>query len=262
VRHGGPPFAAALSGAEGVRFPARDGVQLSGTLVASPTAAGTVILVHGFKSGRAEMLDWVAFLHPTYSVLLFDSRGAGSSDGVFGVGATEDRDIVGAVDFIRSRKAAGSERIAVLGISLGAGDAILAAASDTRIRAVIADSPWIDERLQIDRMDSVPVGSTGWTLWVLPYEAALVDALIGARLEDADPGAVVAKVAPRSLLIIHSLDDGNATTPYAAAARLHAAAGEPKSVWYPETGGHAGALRAHGDEYRRRVLAFLEAALR
>ena len=262
VRHGGSPFAADLSGypAEPVAFDARDGVRLRGTFVPSPTAAGTVILVHGFKSGRGEMLDWLAFLHPTYAVLLFDGRGAGSSDGTFGVGATEDRDILGAVDFVAARKAPGSERIAVLGISLGAGDAILAAAQDQRIRAVVADSPWIDERVQLERMTWLPVGPLALPL--LPYEPALVDALTGGRLADAVPAAAVAKIAPRAILLIHSLDDGNATTPVAGSERMFQFAGDPKELWLVPSGGHVGAIRAEPEEYRRRVLTFLAAALR
>lgn len=260
VRHGGVAWSGRVDHSEAVTFAARDGVRLSGTFVTAPDPAGTVILVHGFKSGRGELLDWLAFLYPTYSVLLFDGRGTGSSEGVFGVGATEDRDIVGAVDFIRARSDPGADRIAVLGISLGAGDAILAAARDERIRAVVADSPWIDELVQLQRMGSVTAGPISVPL--LPYEPALVDALIGGRLEDAVPAAAVERIAPRSILIIHALDDGNATTPVAGSERLFHFAGEPKQLWLVPRGGHVGAIRAQPDEYRQRVLSFLASALR
>jgi len=262
VRHGGPPFGANMTGYpfEAVRFAARDGVQLSGTLVSAPGAAGAVILVHGFKSGRSEMLDWLQFLYPTYSVLLFDSRGTGSSDGTFGVGATEDRDILGAVDLIASRTHVGSDRIAVLGISLGAGDAILAAAQDQRIRAVIADSPWIDQLVQIERMYSLPVGPLSVPL--LPYEPALVDTLIGGRLEDAVPIVAATRIPPRRLLLIHTLDDGNATTPVAGSQRIIHLAGEPTELWLVPSGGHVGAIRSSHDEYVSRVMTFLATALR
>jgi pimeloyl-ACP methyl ester carboxylesterase len=164
------------------------------------------------------------------------------------------------VDFVQTRKAAGWERIAVLGISLGAGDAILAAARDDRIRAVVADSPWIDEFVQLERMRSLPVGPLSVPL--LPYEPALVDALIGGRLEDVRLVTVVDKIAPRALLLIHSLDDANATTPVGASDRLYYAARDPKELWLVPNGGHVGAIHAYPAEYQRRVLAFLEAALR
>jgi len=261
VRHGGSPFSANLTGYpfEAITFVARDGVRLDGTLVSAPAAAGTVILVHGFKSGRSEMLDWLQFLYPTYSVLLFDSRGTGSSDGVFGVGATEDRDILGAVDFLKSRNGPGAERIAVLGISLGAGDAILAAGADTRIRAVVADSPWIDEFVQLERMHSLPLGPL--SVPVPPYEPALVDALIGGRLEDAIPIVAATRIPPRRLLLIHALDDGNATTPVAGSERIVHVAGDPTELWLVPRGGHVGAIRSAHEEYVSRVMTFLRSAL-
>ena len=253
---------APLGGAtENVTFAASDGVRLAGTYVEVPSARGVVILVHGFKTYRQEMVDQARLLRDAgYAVLLYDSRGCGTSDGVFGVGATEDRDIVGAVSYIRSRAGTGSAHIAVLGISLGAGDALLAAAKDDRIQAVIADSSWADERVQLSRMDTVPFGPL--TLPVLPYEAALVDALIGGRLEDARPIDVIDRIAPRSVLLIHSMDDDNATTPPTDAERLFAQARQPKDFWRVPTGGHVGALHVHPDEYKVRVVAFLETALR
>lgn len=262
VGHAGSPFNANMSGypVENVRFLARDSVPLSGTFVRAPNAAGTVILVHGFKSGRAEMLDWLAFLYPTYSVLLFDSRGTGSSDGVFGVGATEDRDILGAVDAVTLLRAPGSDRIAVLGISLGAGDALLAGGEDPRIRAVVADSPWIDEFTQLERMHSLSFGPVSVPL--LPYEPALVDMLSGGRLEDAVPIVAATKIPPRRLLLIHARDDGNATTPVAGSERIAHLAGDPTELWLVPSGGHVGAIRSSHAEYVSRVMAFLEAALR
>lgn len=246
---------------EDVSFVTRDGVKLSGSLGVNPAGRGTVVLVHGFKSSRVEMLDWASFLdRGGYSVLLYDGRGCGSSEGTFGVGATEYQDIIAAIDLIQSHKAAGSDRIAVLGISLGAGDAILAAAQDQRIRAVVADSPWIDELVQLERMRTLSAGP--FSIPLLPYEPALVDSLIGGRLEDAVPAAVVAKIAPRPLLLIHSLDDGNATTPVAGSERLFHFAGEPKDLWLVPNGGHVGAIQAHRAEYEDRVLAFLGGALR
>lgn len=210
---------APLGATEDVTFRAADGVKLAGTYVDVQSARGVVILVHGFKTYRQEM-----------------------------------------VDHARSLRGAGWMHIAVLGISLGAGVALLATAKDDRIQAVIADSSWADEDVQLERMTTIPVGPLA--VPVLPYEAALVDVLIGGRLEDARPIDIVDRIAPRSLLLIHSMDDDNATTPPADAERLFAQARQPKEFWRVPTGGHVGALRVHPDEYRLRVLAFLEAALR
>jgi dipeptidyl aminopeptidase/acylaminoacyl peptidase len=247
--------------AEGVSFSTTDGVRLVGTYFDVPSARATVILVHGFKTFRSEMFEHARFLHAAgYAVLAYDGRGCAASGGVFGVGATEDRDIIGAVSYIKNRGVPASQHIAVLGISLGAGDALLAAAEDERIGAVIADSAWADERVQMDRMNSIALGPLA--VPVLPYELPLVDLVVGGRLEDARPRDFVSRIAPRGLLLIHSVDDDNATTPIRDAESIFANAGEPKQFWRVPTGGHVGAIHSARDEYQRRVVAFLDATFR
>lgn len=240
-----------------VAFAATDGVSLRGTYFPNGGARTAIVLVHGFKNTRDDMIGYAAFLLDAgYAVLVYDSRGCGASGGTFGVGATEDRDIRGAVTLLKAR---GVSRVGVLGVSLGAGDAILAAARDERIDAVVADSSWADESAQLDRMSRLAVGAVNVPL--LPYEPALVDALVGGRLEDARPRDEVVRIAPRPLLLIHSADDANATTPLSGARQLLAAAGDPKELWIAPSGGHAGAFGAQRDEYQRRVVAFFRVAL-
>lgn len=240
-----------------VRFTASDGVPLSGWYVGDPSARGTVILVHGSKSSRVEMIDRAAFVHAAhYAVLLYDSRGCGESGGTFGVGATEDRDVVGAATYVRGRGDPGSERIAVLGLSLGAGDALIAAGEDSSIAAVIADSTWGDERTQIERMISVAAGPVSVPL--LPYEPAVVDLLIGGRIEDARPRDALGRIAPRPVQLIHCQEDDNATTPLAGAqAMFDAGHGGGVALHVFAGCGHAGAYPAHPADYERVVLDLL-----
>ena len=258
----GPSSVASVAGlpAESVTFTASDGVPLAGSYVAIPGPTGIFIVTHGFKTDRREMRDLSAMLvREGFSVLLYDSRGTGESGGVFGVGATEDRDIIGAVDFLRSSSEPGSGHIFVLGISLGAGDALLATAEDDRIQGVVADSPWADERVQLARMTTIPMGPV--VIPVLPYEPALVDWLIDGRLEDARPVDVVSRIAPRWIHLVRSADDDNGTTSLADAEALLRAGGGPTDLWIAPSGGHAGAYRADPEDYRIRFRAFINAAL-
>ena len=82
-----------------VRFQATDGVHLAGWLAIASAQAPTVILVHGFKGSRGEMLPWARFLYAAgYNVLLYDSRGCGASEGwSIALGAKEPEDVLGAV---------------------------------------------------------------------------------------------------------------------------------------------------------------------
>jgi pimeloyl-ACP methyl ester carboxylesterase len=239
-----------------VSFPASDGVRLRGWLAIANSRAATIILVHGFKATRVSMLPWARFLYQAgYNVLLFDDRGCGQSDGWgIALGAREPDDVIGAVRYLEGRGDLTNKHYGALGVSLGAGVVLLAAAREPALAAVVADSVWADERPQLGRMGSVPLGPV--SLPVLPYEPALVDALIGARLENASPRATIGQIAPRAVMLIHSADDQDTTTPLAGEAQLYAAAGQPKQQWIAPSGGHAGALAAHTAEYEQRVLAF------
>jgi len=86
--------------------------------------------------------------------------------------------------------------------------------------------------------------------------------MVGADVTRARPLDAIARISPRPILLIHSADDENATTPLEGARKLFAAAGEPKELWVAPRGGHVGAINAFPDEYRARVLAFLNSALR
>lgn len=235
-------------------------VELAAWTMHTVHGAPAVVLVHGFKTSREEMVPWARFLHDGgYNVLLLDTRGCGKSGGsTVGLGATEPHDIALAVDAARAEF--GTSKVAVLGISLGAGAVILAAADDPDISAVIADSAWTDQDFQLARLSFVQAGPIRVPL--LPYGVGAVNALVGADVTKARPLDAIGRISPRPILLIHSADDENATTPVDGARRLFAAAGEPKQLWVAPRGGHVGALNAFPAEYRARVLDFLGFSLR
>jgi fermentation-respiration switch protein FrsA (DUF1100 family) len=251
---------AALAGipVQEVQFHATDGVRLAGWLAIADAHAPTIILVHGFKGSRTDMLPYARFLYKGgYNVLLYDSRGSGASAGWdITLGAREPDDVIGAVHYLQGRTDLTGKRFGLLGISLGAGVALMAAAREPAIAATVADSAWVDESAQIAHMGNIT--RPPFTLPLLPYEPALVDMLIGAHLADSRPLAVIAQIAPRAVFLIHAADDQNTTTPLAGEHQLYAAAGEPKQQWIAPSGGHVGAIKAHTAEYEQRVLAFFK----
>lgn len=239
-----------------VWFNAADGAHIAGWFALASPHSPTVILVYGFKGSRRDMLPWARFLFSAgYNVLLFDDRGSGQSDGWgSALGTREADDVIGAVRYLQRRPDLVVRNFGALGISLGAGVVLLAAAREPALAAVVADSAWTDEHAQLDHMATLRIGPLA--LPVLPYEPALVDRLIGARLEGTQPLAVIGQIAPRAVLLIHSADDGNTTTPLAGEQALYAAAGQPKFQWIAPSGGHVGALHAHPADYQSHVLAF------
>jgi uncharacterized protein len=130
--------------AQTVSFPSEDHIPLTAWYIpASPIARGTVIIAHGIDGNRSDMLPRAAVLVPDgYNALLVDLRDHGQSGGNYASpGYVESRDILGAVDYLKSRGA--SPPFIAMGHSYGAVAVLWAAARSPEIAAVIADSAYI-----------------------------------------------------------------------------------------------------------------------
>ena len=236
---------------EDVRFTTDDGVTLSGWLIPAGRATrSAVVVMHGFTGHRlAELAAFVPWLQPAYHVLQFDFRGHGASgEATITLGARERRDVAAAVRFLQGR---GLSPIALLGLSMGASVAIVAA-PDLPVAAVVADAAFADIRNPIaNRMrgERYPLAGLGARIIVAA-------ASIRARVRLVSPIDRVAAIAPRGLLLIAPRED--ALIDYTESLRLYAAAREPKELYVVDDAEHATARWVGGREYERRVLSFLE----
>lgn len=125
---------------ETVRIPAATGL-LPGWFIPSPEGASApaVILVHGWESNRGRVLPNARFLHDIgFHVLAFDVRGHGENpaEQLPISGAEFASDTGAAVAWLAARPDVA--RIGVLGHSMGAVGAILAAAENPAIEALVS----------------------------------------------------------------------------------------------------------------------------
>jgi uncharacterized protein len=186
------------------------------------TAPG-VVLVHGWESARDRMLPHAAFLHAAgFHVLSFDVRGCGANP--------PELLPVSVGEFAADTRAAAAwlaaqpevSRVAVMGHSMGASGAIVAAAAEPSICAVIGVSTPADPaRLtrQTFRLAGLPIPSpVAWPL-------AWLTARVYLRPRGHSVAAVSATHASRRLraplLLVHGIDD--AIVPVDDLARLAAA---------------------------------------
>lgn len=187
-----------------------DGVAIGGWYIPAANGAGpvapTVVLAHGWGANKSEVLRYAVPLHPTYNVVAFDLRGGGRSgpaDTTFGL--REQLDIEAVIDWLERIKH--PSHIAVMGNSMGGGTAVLAAASDPRIEALILDSTHayvaniLERRLEVDAghpaMPGTPAIMTG--IWLRT----------GLDLMAADPAAKVPSLGRRPLLLLHGSADAH-----------------------------------------------------
>ena len=241
---------------ETVEFPASDGSTLRGWLVpGAPGATAGVVAVHGAGADRREFLRQVPVFHGSgYPVLLFDCREQGISDGAgrgVSLGFRESEDVTAAVAF--AKRVRGLTRVAVIGTSQGAASAILAAAADPSIDAVIAENSFTSIPDLVRDLRGLPDARP-----VPPWASRVVAAFAVWRMGGLGrpaPIDVVGAIAPRPLLLMHGSED--TAIPYAHSERLRAAAGEPVELWIVPGGRHSSLFNRAPEEWQRRVIGFL-----
>lgn len=240
---------------EDVIFATDDGVVLDGWLIpAARDTAAAVVLLHGFGGNRLpELAAFVPWLQREYNVLQFDFRGHGRSPpGSTTLGGRERRDTAAAVRFLSER---GMAPIALMGVSMGGANAILAA-PDLPVSAVVADSPYA----QIHHPIASRLRERRYPLSALAARVIVGAGGLRTRTRLPSPLSAVARIAPRALLLIAPREDRLIS--WRQSALLHRAAGEPKELWVVDGAEHADAYRVAPAEYERRVLDFLARYLR
>lgn len=238
---------------EDVRFKTRDGLTLSGWFIPG-TSGATVILVHGIESTRHGMLPHANYLHGSgISVLLYDSRGKGESEGDhITLGAREPWDIGGAVDYLKTRNDVDQERIGVQGISLGAASAILAAAENREIKGVVAQIPFNSVKGILYHTYPKIVGLPAFPF--APATQFLCEIRLGVDFEDVDPSKVIGRISPRPVFLIDELEDD--LFPADSVEVLYEAAREPKILWQIPGAPHGKGYETAPEEYKLRVVEF------
>lgn len=254
-----PPDLPDELGAEDVWFHSLDNALLHGLWLAGRKTYPTIVLCHGYFKSLSEPLDVGLALHEAgYNVLALDFRACGRSGGRFTtLGYKETWDVEAAVRFAKERRP--RSKVGVLGISMGAAAAIIAAAQTETIAAVVADSAYahLEGVMRKKIPDFAPAP------WAVPFGWAGVrigEAMAGGRLRRVRPVTYVGRIAPRPLLLIYGERDSY--IPDDQPQELFEAAGEPKELWVAPGSDHAVARLDHPEEYERRVLAFFDAHLR
>lgn len=250
--YGFTPFEVGLE-ADDVTFTTDDGVRIAGWWLDQPDSESVVVIAHGHRGSKSDLLGiGPGLFRHGHSVLLFDFRGSSDSgDGALSLAFHEQRDLAAAVDYAAHRRP--EARIAVLGFSGGASTAILTAAKDPRIEALVLDSPFstlTDAVAQAFRGHRVPAAP------FVPFVAAANRLFNGYRLKDVRPLDAIAQIAPRPILLMHGTRDE--VIPHQHALDLQEAAGEDAVELVSFDGVyHCGGYFADRPGYIERVDAFL-----
>jgi pimeloyl-ACP methyl ester carboxylesterase len=141
-----------------VAFPAHDGTTLRGWLYRPDRAPGGgpgVVMSHGFSAVKEMVLDRYAELlaERGIAVLAYDHRGLGASDGEprqLIDPWIQARDAMAALDRLAATDGVDPGRLGIWGSSFSAGGALVVGAIDDRVRAVVANVPFVGQPASVD----------------------------------------------------------------------------------------------------------------
>ncbi len=236
-----------------VRFRARDGLELGGWWIPAETARGTVIICPGQNGSADKDVPLAAPLHRAgFNVLLFDWRAHGRSEGeLVTLGALEQADLLGALDYAQQEH--GAERVGVLGLSMGAGVALMVAAQDERIAALVVDGAYPSlKRLLTGYLQTrgVPRRIGRAVVGVVLLMGSL---RAGYLLPDVKPSRHIPRIGATVFFIHAERDEFTSTREIEA---MRAALQVPAALWIAPDCAHREAFRRYPEEYAQRVVAW------
>jgi alpha-beta hydrolase superfamily lysophospholipase len=238
---------------EKVSFTTSDGLRLFGWYV--PSRNGAAVIAFPGRKGPQAHTRMLA--RHGYGVLLFDRRGEGESEGdPTSWGWGNEKDIKAGIGFLQRRADVDPERIGGLGLSVGGEMMIQTAAETDALKAVASEGAGM--RSARETLDS-PSSSEKWLGTPFKVVETAATAVFHDELPPASLGDLVAKVAPRPLLLMYSGHGQGGEVQLSP--EYYRAAGAPKTLWEIPGAGHAGGIRAQPDEYERRVVGFFDDAL-
>jgi len=249
----GPPPKAL--GGRAVTFRSESGSLIHGWFAAGEPGAGSVLLLHGVRADRRDMLSRALFLHELgYSVLLVDFQAHGESPGAhITFGHLESLDVEAATEFLRT--AVPGARVGAIGVSLGAASLVLSH-KPLHLNAVVLESmyPTVEEAVA----DRLTLHLGAWAAGLSPVLLTQLKPRLGVASDELRPIDHIAQLhAP--LLLIHGVNDQH--TSLAEARRVFAAAAEPKQFWEVAGAAHVNMHRFAKAEYERRIAAWFRSYL-
>jgi uncharacterized protein len=243
---------------ENVSFPTRiDGLTLKGWYLPG-TGSQVIIVVHGgFQNRIDDVVDTTslvrALVQKGYSVLLYDLRGRGESEGKGITLSYIDEDIGGAVDYVKSRGFI-TKDISLLSFCSGATMSSIYASRNNDIGAVILDGCFIDAGTMVIRQGEY-IHVPGWmTRLLIPGGTFMTFALYGYhRIDSID---VIPDIKAPVFFIHEEFDP---FTTVQETRRMLQEAANPASRFLEIPGAaHSQGFKVHPQEYVDQLANFLK----
>ena len=242
-----------------ISFTTEDHLQLSGWYVPPQNESGAaLIFVHGLGSNRSALLDQAAMLAEAgYGALLFDLRAHGRSQGTHSSwGLGEVADVQAALQFLQNQPEVNSEKIGIIGHSMGGAIAIRAAAQLPEIRLVVAESVYTNFA---DNEERLTVSFARLPAWSAPLVMDWAKWIAGVDSSQLAPQQEVASLSPRPILFIQGGRDK--TVHVQNGSTLYETAVSPKARLLIPNADHNNLFATDPEQMSQRLRQFLAQTL-
>jgi len=232
-----------------------DGQKLVGWFIRGENDA-VIIMQHGYKSTRSELLNEAEMMHRHgYNVLVTSIRAHDYSEGeLITLGKYEVDDMEAWYQYLLTLDEINPKRIGLLGNSYGGMLSIQYAAQNKNIKAVVANSAFSS---MTDTVSTSVKHFTG--LPEFPFVPLIVfwaERDTGIKMEEIDATQWIPLISPRPVFLMQGGKD-TVISP-ASGQRLYDAAGEPKELWFDAKLDHVEFDTQRAYEYEARVSAFFD----
>lgn len=234
-----------------------DNLNLAGFLIVRPHAKANMVLCHGYKSAKEFMYDMID-MFPDFNLLMFDFRAHGKSDGsIISIGCHEYKDVIAAVDFMRSQI---PERLPLVlhGISMGAASILKA----TEVKPDLCDVLIVNSafaRLHTTMLKSFSEKSGLPYYPFYPVVKTLFQYYAHCNVHDMSPEESVQKIQ-QPIFFIHACVD-KLIAPCDAISLFANAQNKDSRLWIGPRCRHATLHMYHTEIYKKKVMQFLKRTL-
>ncbi len=236
--------------AESVEIEGTSGKKVAGWFMAGKVSKPGVLLLHGVRSDRREMVGRAMFLLDAgYSVLLIDMQAHGETPGDnITFGFKESDDVRAALSYLGRRVE--NRKVGVIGVSLG-GAACLLGESPVEADAVILEAVYSSIERAVENRIAMRLGFFGQ--YIAPLLTWQIEPRLGVPMGGLSPLRAIGRLnAP--VMIVAGTNDRH--TVKEESLLLFKEAQEPKQLWFIEGAKHQNLHSYAGEEYERRVLLF------
>ena len=221
-----------------------DNIKLDAWFIPNNKTKNAIIVGHGYPFDKGNILPIAEFLHRNYSLLLFDFRAMGRSEGRYTtVGYKEVEDVKAAIKYLKEKNL----NIGAMGFSLSAATIIMAKSPE--IKAIVADSSYANLNLMIDSLYR--------QFLFLRYPFTLTTKLLARIILKID----TKKISPQTsiaqlktpILLIHGEKDSQI---HVENSYLLKKANHNAELWIVKGADHGQAYSIKKQEYEKKVMDF------